>query len=57
MPVPPGFPPPPHGGDRVLFYRTHETEGGPGKEHEDIMLRRVPARSRCATGPPRAAGR
>ena len=55
MPVPPGFPPPPHGGDRVLFFRTHETEGGPGgKEHEDIMLRRVPRevamRYRAAAG-------
>jgi hypothetical protein len=43
VPVPPGFPPPPHGGDRVLFFRTDETEGGSGgREHEDIMLRRVP---------------
>ena len=54
MPVPPGFPPP-HGGDRVLFFRTHETEGGPGtKDHEDIMLRRVPRevgmRYRAAAG-------
>ena len=55
IPVPPGFPPPPHGGDRVLFFRTHETEGGAGgKEHEDIMLRRVPRevamRYRAAAG-------
>jgi hypothetical protein len=55
MPVPPGFPPPPHPGDRVLFYRAHESEGGPGgKEHEDIMLRRVPRevamRYRAAAG-------
>jgi hypothetical protein len=55
MPVPPGFPHPPHVGDRVLFYRTHEGEGGPGaKEHEDIMLRRVPRevamRYRAAAG-------
>lgn len=54
VPVPPGFPPP-HGGDRVLFYRTHETAGGPGgKDHEDIMLRRVPReiamRYRAAAG-------
>jgi len=54
MPVPPGFPPP-HPGDRVLFYRAHESEGGPGgKEHEDIMLRRVPRevamRYRAAAG-------
>ena len=55
MPVPPGFPPPPHAGDRVLFYRRHESEGGPGgKDHEDIMLRRVPRevamRYRAAAG-------
>ena len=55
MPIPPGFPPPPHGGDRVLFFRTHETEATPGgKEHEDIMLRRVPRevamRYRAAAG-------
>src|SRR6187455_1205344 len=55
MPVPPGFPPPPHGrGDRVLF-RTEEPEDGAGpKEHEDIMLRRVPRevamRYRAAAG-------
>lgn len=54
MPVPPGFPHPPHG-DRVLFYRAHESEGGPGtKDHEDIMLRRVPRevamRYRAAAG-------
>jgi hypothetical protein len=56
MPVPPGFPPPPHGrGDRVLFFRTEEPEGGAAtKEHEDIMLRRVPRevamRYRAAAG-------
>jgi hypothetical protein len=55
MPVPPGFPPPPHGGDRVLFFRTRESEGSPGvKDHEDIMLRRVPRevamRYRAAAG-------
>src|SRR5262245_42823263 len=55
IPVPPGFPPPPHGGDRVLFFRTNDSEGGPGgKEHEDIMLRRVPRdvamRYRAAAG-------
>ena len=43
-PLPPGFPPPfPHGpGDRVLFFRSDETDGPAGREHEDIMLRRVP---------------
>jgi hypothetical protein len=55
MPVPPGFPHPPPGGDRVLFYRTADSEGGPGtKVHEDIMLRRVPRevamRYRAAAG-------
>jgi hypothetical protein len=56
MPVPPGFPHPPHGrGDRVLFFRTEDSEAGPGaKEHEDIMLRRVPRevamRYRAAAG-------
>ena len=43
MPLPPGFPPhPPHAGDRVLFFRSTEGEEGGGKEHEDIMFRRVP---------------
>jgi len=55
MPVPPGFPPPHGRGDRVLFFRTEEPEGGAGtKEHEDIMLRRVPRevamRYRAAAG-------
>jgi hypothetical protein len=58
VPVPPGFPPagfPPSGaGDRVLFYRSAEGEGPAGKEHEDIMLRRVPRevamRYRAAAG-------
>lgn len=39
MPLPPPFPPPgPH--DRVLFIR--DQGEGAGREHEDIMLRRVP---------------
>ena len=55
MPLPPGFPPhPPHGGDRVLFFRTEESDVAAGKEHEDIMLRRVPRevamRFRAAAG-------
>ena len=58
MPVPPGFPPGDHllgRGDRVLFFRTEEGEGAPGaKDHEDIMLRRVPRevamRYRAAAG-------
>ena len=55
IPLPPGFPPPPHGADRVLFFRSsEETEVAPGKEHEDIMLRRVPReiamRFRAAAG-------
>ena len=54
VPLPPGFPPPPHGRDRVLFYRAAESEGGPAKDHEDIMLRRVPRevgmRYRAAAG-------
>ena len=46
IPLPPGFPPPfppPHGvrGDRVLFYRSEDAEAPGGKEHEDIMFRRV----------------
>jgi hypothetical protein len=40
IPVPPGFPPPHGPGDRVLFFRTEEA--AEGKEHEDIMFRRVP---------------
>jgi hypothetical protein len=56
MPVPPGFAPPLGGrGDRVLFFGTEDPEGGAGsKEHEDIMLRRVPRevamRYRAAAG-------
>jgi hypothetical protein len=47
VPLPPGFHPPfppPHGfrGDRVLYFRSEESETPGGKEHEDIMLRRVP---------------
>ena len=58
VPVPPGFhppfPPPGFRGDRVLFFRSEETEAPAGKEHEDIMLRRVPRevamRYRAAAG-------
>jgi hypothetical protein len=58
VPLPPGFPPPgfphPGGGDRVLFFRSEGGEGPGGKEHEDIMLRRVPRevamRYRAAAG-------
>jgi hypothetical protein len=57
VPLPPGFHPPfppPHAGDHVLFFRTEEAEGSAGKEHEDIMLRRVPRevamRYRAAAG-------
>ena len=42
IPLPPGFPPHPHAGDRVVYFRTEEAEAAGGKEHEDIMLRRVP---------------
>jgi hypothetical protein len=47
VPLPPGFQPPfppPHGfrGDRVLYIRSEESEAPGGKEHEDIMFRRVP---------------
>lgn len=49
---PPGFPHP-GPGDRVLFIRS-EGDAPPGKEHEDIMLRRVPReiamRFRAAAG-------
>src|SRR5262245_19497182 len=44
VPLPPRFPPghfPPGRGD-VLFYRREAEEGEGGREHEDIMLRRVP---------------
>jgi hypothetical protein len=54
VPLPPGFPPPgfPHpGAGDVMFIRTGGTEG---KEHEDIMFRRVPRevgmRYRAAAG-------
>jgi hypothetical protein len=58
VPLPPGFPPPgcpgPGPGDRVLFIRSDEGEGPGRKEHEDIMLRRVPReiamRYRAAAG-------
>ncbi|HEY7379575.1 MAG TPA: hypothetical protein VH572_00065 [Gaiella sp.] len=55
VPLPPGFHPPfpPHGGAKFLFVRSDE-ESAPGKEHEDIMLRRVPRetamRFRAAAG-------
>ncbi len=55
MPLPPpGFPP--HGPHDVLFikHRIEDVESAPGKEHEDIMLRRVPRevamRYRAAAG-------
>jgi hypothetical protein len=51
FPPPPGFPPPPHG-RRVVFFRDDADE--PGREHEDIMLRKVPRdtamRFRAAAG-------
>ncbi|HEY7178082.1 MAG TPA: hypothetical protein VH305_02815 [Gaiella sp.] len=55
MPVPPGFPPPHGRGDRILYFRTDDPGAGPGgKDHEDIMLRRVPRevamRYRAAAG-------
>lgn len=57
IPLPPGFPPPgfPGRGPRdVVFFRHEESEGPGGKEHEDIMLRRVPRdvamRYRAAAG-------
>ena len=57
IPLPPPFPSPgfPAGpGDRLLFFRSDAAEGAPGKEHEDIMLRRVPReiamRYRAAAG-------
>ena len=57
VPLPPGFPPPGfpgHGPRDVVFFRHEETEGPGGKEHEDIMLRRVPRdvamRYRAAAG-------
>jgi hypothetical protein len=53
IPLPPGFPPPHGPGDRVLFIRSEETVTE-GKEHEDIMFRRVPRdvamRFRAAAG-------
>jgi hypothetical protein len=54
---PPGFPHPGmpmHGRGDVIFFRHEEAEGPGGKEHEDIMLRRVPRevamRYRAAAG-------
>jgi hypothetical protein len=42
VPLPPPFPPPfpPHAPHDVLFIRSEDEAGG--REHEDIMLRRVP---------------
>jgi hypothetical protein len=54
MPLPPGFQPPfpPGPGDKFFWIRSEEEAGG--KEHEDIMLRRVPRetamRFRAAAG-------
>ena len=47
-PLPPGAPFPPGppgspGSEGRTFYFAAESESGPGREHEDIMLRRVPA--------------
>jgi hypothetical protein len=39
IPLPPPFPP---GRGDVLFFRREAEEGEAGREHEDIMLRRVP---------------
>ena len=41
-PLPPGAPFPPGPPDRTFFFAA-ESDSGPGREHEDIMLRRVPA--------------
>jgi len=53
VPLPPGSPPPPHAGDRVLYFRP-DVEAGPERKHEDVMLRRVPReiamRFRAAAG-------
>lgn len=57
IPLPPGFPPPGFPGHQardVVFFRSENAEGPAGKEHEDIMLRRVPRevamRYRAAAG-------
>jgi hypothetical protein len=58
VPLPPGFPPPGlpghHARDIVFFHGVDPDSGAPGKEHEDIMLRRVPRevamRYRAAAG-------
>ena len=57
MPLPPGFTPPfpiPGPGEHIMFVRSEETETAAGKEHEDIMFRRVPRevgmRFRAAAG-------
>jgi hypothetical protein len=43
VPLPPSFPPPfPPGRGDVLFFRRETEEVSAGREHEDIMLRRVP---------------
>lgn len=43
-PLPPPFAPPfpPGRGDHVVFLRTEDDEEGRPREHEDLMLRRVP---------------
>jgi len=63
VPLPPGFTPPMplprFPGDRIVFFRPDEPEtstgeAASGREHEDIMLRRVPSgiamRYRAAAG-------
>ena len=57
VPLPPGFPPPGFPGHHardVIYFRSDEVESPGGKEHEDIMLRRVPRevamRYRAAAG-------
>jgi hypothetical protein len=42
IPVPPPFPPHPPGPHEDVMYIRHAAPESAGKEHEDIMLRRVP---------------
>ena len=42
IPVPPPLPPHPPGLHEDVMYIRHGAPEGAGKEHEDIMLRRVP---------------
>jgi hypothetical protein len=42
IPLPPGFPHPAPGADRVVFFRSDEVDASADRPHEDIMLRRVP---------------